>query len=336
MAGASIAWGVLSTARIGTTKVIPAMQQCRRGQVVAIASRDKARGTAVARELGIPGTFASYEALLADPAIDAIYNPLPNHLHVPWTLRALAAGKHVLCEKPIALSATEAESLIAASEAAGKQVVEAFMVRHHPQWQRVRELLRGGTLGALRAVQISFSFNNADPANIRNRPETGGGAWYDIGCYAVLAARYLFEAEPLRVVALARPDAAMGIDRLSSGLMEFPGGRHAGFTCSMQMVRHQRVQVLCEAGRIELPVPFTPPPDKPARLLVDDGTSADAGSMRVEEFFPCDQYTLQGDAAAAYFLGEAANPFPLEDSLRNMRVIDALRRSAESAQWETP
>ncbi|HEY7409186.1 MAG TPA: Gfo/Idh/MocA family oxidoreductase, partial [Vicinamibacteria bacterium] len=242
-----IRWGVLGVARIATRKVVPALQGSRFGQVVAIASRDHAKAAQAAAELGIPRAYGSYDALLADAEIDAVYNPLPNHLHVPWTLAALERGKHVLCEKPIALSVAEAETLVAARDRTGLKVQEAFMVRTHPQWLGVRELVRTGRIGPLRALTCTFSYFNEDPANVRHVPEFGGGALLDIGCYPVTVSRFLFEAEPLRVLAALERDPRFGTDRLASAVLEFEAG-HATFTCATQLVPYQRVQVLGARG----------------------------------------------------------------------------------------
>jgi len=328
-----VTWGIISTAKIGREKVIPAMQAGRLTRVNAIASRDLAAAQAVAAKLGIPKAYGSYEELLADPDIEAVYNPLPNHLHVPISIRAAEAGKHVLCEKPIALTAEEAQSLIAVRDRTGVRIEEAFMVRHHPQWRRARELVREGRIGRLRAIQAFFSYNNPDPANIRNMADIGGGGIYDIGCYPVVTARFLFEAEPTRVVALVERDPVMKTDRLASAVLEFPEG-HATFTCSTQLIPFQRVQILGTAGRIEVRVPFNTPPAEPSHLLLDaEGRVGDAAAVH-EEFAAVDQYTLQGDAFSEGIRTGTPPEFPLEDSVRNMRVIDALFRSGASGSWE--
>jgi len=331
-----VAWGVLSTANIGTAKVIPGMQKGTLTRIDAIASRDAARAQSVAAGLGIPKAYGSYEALLADPDIEAIYNPLPNHLHVPWSVRALQAGKHVLCEKPIALNAAEAQLLVAAREASGKLVAEAFMVRHHPQWQRTRELAQSGRIGEVRAIQTFFSYYLVDPANVRNQADIGGGGLFDIGCYAIATARYVFGAEPLRVAALIERDPQLRIDRLTSALMEFPGNRHLTFTCSTQVTPVQRVTVVGTTGRIEVQVPFNQPPDRPAKIVIDDGRDLYGGGAVAEEFAPCDQYTLQGDNFSRAILGEATWEYPIEDAILNMRAIDATFRAAERGGWEKP
>jgi predicted dehydrogenase len=265
--------------------------------------------------------------------IEAIYNPLPNELHVEWTIRALKAGKHVLCEKPIALDAKEAQTLIAARDSAGKLVAEAFMVRHHPQWRRAREIAQSGALGEVRAIQTFFSYRLTDPANIRNKPP-GGGGLYDIGCYAINTARYLFAAEPIRVVAALDIDPAFGTDRLASALIEFPGGRHLTFSCATQLSAHQRVTMVGEKGRVEIAIPFNAPNDRPTRITIDTGADLMGGGARVEEFPICDHYTLQGDAFSRAALGETPLDSPIEDAIANMRVIDAAFRSARNNAWE--
>ena len=330
-----VKWGVLGVANIATEKVIPAMQRGEVSEIAAIASRDGGKARAAAARLGIPRAYGSYEELLADPAIEAVYNPLPNELHVPWSIKALEAGKHVLCEKPVALDANEARALIAARDRAGKLVVEAFMVRYHPQWRRARELATSGAIGTASAIQTFFSYRLLDPENVRNKPP-GGGGLYDIGCYAILTARYIFGAEPLRGVATLDRDPNFRTDRLVSAILEFPDGRHLTFSAATQLAAHQRVTIVGEAGRIEVEIPFNAPPDRPTRIRIDSGADLFGGGARTEEFAVCDQYTLQGDAFSRAALGEAKLEFPLEDAILNMRVIDALFRSAERGGWEKP
>jgi predicted dehydrogenase len=331
-----VRWGVLSTAKIGREKVLPAMRRSERCALVALASRDLASAQRVAGALGIPRAYGSYEALLADPEIEAVYNPLPNHLHVPWTLKALAAGKHVLCEKPIALTAAEATQLIAARDRAGKLVAEAFMFRQNPQWTRAREIARAGTLGEVRAIQTFFSYNLLDPGNVRNQAEIGGGGLMDIGCYAIATARYIFGAEPTRVAALIDRDPTMSIDRLSSALIEFPGARHLTFTTSTQLSPHQRVTIAGTKARLEILVPFNAPIDRPCRIVIDTGQDLFGGGATAEDLPVIDQYTLQGDAFSRAVRGEQALEFPIEDAVANMRVIDATFRAGASGAWETP
>jgi len=327
-----VRWGVISTARIGLEKVIPGLQKSALCDVRAIASRALAPARAAADKLGIPDAYGSYEELLADPAIEAIYNPLPNHLHVPLTLQAARAGKHVLCEKPVAISADEAAQL---REIGGKVlIVEAFMVRYHPQWLRVRELLRAGRIGELRSVQVFFSYFNADASNIRNRADIGGGALYDIGCYAIVAGRYFLEAEAKRAIALIDRDPTFGTDRTTSGLVDFGGGRRLDFTVSTQAVPYQRVQLVGTTGRIEIQIPFNAPLGGTTRIFIDSGKALDGSQIETETLPESDQYALQGDAFARAVRGQETLPYDVEDAITNMRVIDALFRSERSGRWE--
>ncbi|GAB4570395.1 MAG: Gfo/Idh/MocA family oxidoreductase [Rhizobacter sp.] len=327
-----VVWGVLSTARIGVNSVLPAMQASPLIELRAIASRSLQAAQGVAGRLGIARAYGSYEELIADPEIEAIYNPLPNHLHVPLTLQAAAAGKHVLCEKPIALSAEQAQSLKAA--ATQVRIEEAFMVRHHPQWQRVRELVREGRIGEPRAVQVFFSYFNDNPANIRNQPDIGGGALYDIGCYAILSGRYLFESEPRRVVALVDRDPVMGTDRTTSALVDFGGGRQLVFTVSTQSCPYQRVQVVGTTGRLELQIPFNATRGGGMRITIDEGGALDGSDILIETMPAVDQYQLEVEAFSRLVRGEAAPAWGLDDAIAQLRVIDALWRSERSERWE--
>jgi predicted dehydrogenase len=328
-------WGVLSTASIGLRKVLPAMQHGQYTTVDAIASRDLAKAKEAAAKLGIPKAYGSYEELLADPDIDAIYNPLPNHLHVPWTAKAAEAGKHVLCEKPISLTVAEAKSLLAIRERTRVKIGEAFMIRSYTQWLRVGELLRSGRIGQLRSVVGFFSYFNNDPANIRSRVEWGGGGLLDIGCYCIQAARYGFGQEPRRVVGLIERDPQLKVDRLTSAILDFDGGQ-AIFTCSTQLVPHQRVQFFGTTGRIEMAIPFNAPKDRPTRIFIDETGELFGSGIKVEEFLIADQYTMQGDAFSRAVLEGGEVPVPLEEAIANMAVIEAIFRSGETAQWEIP
>ena len=330
-----VRWGVLGVANIAVKKVIPAMQRGEHCEVVAIASRDPRKARETAADLSLPKAYGSYEELLADPDIEAVYNPLPNHLHVPWSVRCADAGKHVLCEKPLALDAAEARALLAAQTRTGVKMGEAFMVRTHPQWLRTRELVRGGQIGELRSAMGFFSFFNRDPANIRNVKEWGGGGLFDLGCYPITTSRFIFGEEPRRVTALVERDPDMHIDRLASALLDFPSGQ-AIFTCSTQLAAYQRIHFFGTRGRIEIEIPFNAPPDRPCRIFVDDGSDLFGAGIRTETFPVCDQYTIQGDLFSRAIRGEGDVPVPLENAVRNMAVIDALFRSAESGQWETP
>jgi predicted dehydrogenase len=330
-----IRWGVLSTAAIGMKKVIPAMQRGNFMSVDAIASRDLAKSREAAAALGIPTAYGSYEELLADPDIDAIYNPLPNHMHVPWTIKAAEAGKHVLCEKPISLTVAEAETLLAVRARTGVKIGEAFMVRSHPQWLRLRDLLDEGRIGQLRSILGFFSYFNVNPENIRNKVDAGGGALMDIGCYLVQASRFAFGEEPTRVVASIDRDPQMRTDRLTSAILDFPAGQSI-FTCSTQLVPYQRIHFLGSKGRIELEIAVNAPIDRPTRIFIDSGSDLFGGGITTETFPVCDQYTLQGDAFSKAILNGTEVPVPIEDAIKNMAVIEAIFRSGASGQWESP
>lgn len=337
MAGMStkIRWGVLSTAKIGVKKVIPAMQLGKFCTVEAIASRNIDQARDAAAQLNIPRAYGSYEELLADPNIDAIYNPLPNQLHVPWTIKAAEAGKHVLCEKPLSMTTAEAETILAARDRTGVKIGEAFMIRSAPQWLRLRALFDDDRIGELRSVTGFFSYFNVDSGNIRNQVETGGGALLDIGCYLIHASRYGFGEEPARVVSLIDRDPEMQTDRLTSAILDFSAGQSI-FTCSTQLVPYQRVHFLGTRGRIELEIPFNMPNDRPTRLFIDNGSDLTGEKIITQTFPICDQYTLQGDAFSRAILDDSEVPVPLEDAIANMSVIDAISRSAVSGQWERP
>jgi predicted dehydrogenase len=336
--------GVLSTANIALKKVIPGMQQGHLTQVAAIASRSLQPAQQAARALDIPKAYGAYEELLADPDLDAVYIPLPNDLHVEWIAKAARAGKHVLCEKPIALNAPQAETLLAVQQQTGVKIAEAFMVKLHPEWIRAQQLITQGRIGDLRLVTGTFSYFNDDPANIRNQPQHGGGALMDIGCYQVFAARQLFgtggrPAEPTRVLALIDRDPTTHVDRLTSFLLHFPTGQ-AVFTCSTQLIPYQRVQALGTKGRIELEIPVNVPADRNVKLHLDQHGDLFGASTMTELFPPdaggIDQYTLQGDAFAQAIFDNTEVPVPLSAAIQNMKVIDALFRSAQTHQWETP
>ena len=332
---AKLRFGVLSTANIGLKKVIPAMQQSDFTEITAIASRDLAKAREAAKALEIPTAYGSYEELVADPNVDAIYNPLPNQLHVPWTTKAAEAGKHVLCEKPLSMTVAEAKTLLEVRARTGVKICEAFMIRSFSQWLRLRELLDEGRVGELRSVTGFFSYFNTNPNNIRNRVETGGGGVYDIGCYCIQASRYAFHQEPQRVVALVDRDPQMGTDRLASAILDFPSGQ-AIFTCSTQLIPYQRVNFLGTRGRIELEIPFNPPIDRPTRMFIDSTGDLTGTGISTEIFATGDQYTMQGDAFARAIKENTEVPVPLEDSIGNMAVIEAIFRSGSSGQWERP
>lgn len=314
-------WGVISTAKIGREKVIPAMQAGRYSTVTAIASRNMEQARRVADQLGIPHVFGAYEAMLESDTIDAVYIPLPNQLHVSWSIKALQAGKHVLCEKPVAMSASEAQQLLeAARQYPALKIMEGFMYRFHPQWQTARKLVNDGKIGTLKTVHSFFSYYNTDPVNIRNKPETGGGGMMDIGCYCVSLSRFLFGGEPVKVTGQVEFDPQLKTDRLASGILQFENGT-ATFTCSTQLSPFQRVQIFGTGGRIEIEIPFNAPPDKVTRLWVHD-----TNGMEEIQFDPIDQYTIQGDLFSQAVLENKPVPTPLEDAVANMKVIEEVLR----------
>ena len=328
-----VRWGVLGAAKIAVVKVIPAMRRGEWSAVAAIASRDLARARRAADALGIARAYGSYEELLADPDVEAIYNPLPNHLHVPWSVAAAEAGKHVLCEKPVGLDANEARKLLEARDRTGMKIQEAFMVRTHPQWLGTLDVIGSGRIGELRSITCFFSYFNRDPDNIRNRRDSGGGALMDIGCYPINLSRLIFGAEPRRVLGHVERDPDWGIDRLTSAVLDFEAG-HSTFTCSTQLAAYQRMQFIGTGGRVEVEVPFNAPNDRPTRIFIDDDPKG--GRVETREFPACDQYTIQGDLFSRAVRENTEQPVALEDALGNMAVIDAVFLSAESGQWEVP
>jgi len=325
-----VRWGQISTANIGVKKVLPAMQRGKYSEVVAIASRELTRARQAAHALGIPKAYGSYQELLADPDIDAVYNPLPNHLHVPWSIRALEAGKHVLCEKPLALTAAEAQSLLDVAKRYPKlKVMEAFMYLYHPQWVRAKKLVGEGKIGTLRTIHSFFSYYNDDPANVRNMAEIGGGGLMDIGCYNISLARFIFDKEPQRVVGIVEYDPQFKTDRLASGMMDFGDGT-ATWTCSTQLAPYQRVNIFGTRGRIEIEIPFNAPPNKPCKMWYET-----KGKLEEIVLPTTDQYTVQGDLMSLAILKDLPVPTPLEDGVNNMRVIEALVASGRAGTWVT-
>ena len=334
MSQSKVRWGILSTAKIGVEKVIPALQRGELCKVVALASRSEEKARVTADKLDIPRAYGSYEELLADPEIDAIYNPLPNDQHVPWSIKALEAGKHVLCEKPIGLSAAEGRKLAdAADRFHDLKVMEAFMYRHHPQWKLAKELVKSGKIGTLRTIQTFFSFFNDDPHNIRHDPAMGGGGLMDIGCYAISLSRWLFDQEPERVLAHVEIDPEWKVDRMASAILDFGTGGSATFTCSMAVTAYQCVQIIGTEGRIELSeVPFNAPTIVPCALKLQ----RNFGEIERIEVETCNQYTIQGDLFAKAILDKTPVPTPIVDAIRNMDTIEAIFASGKSGGWIVP
>ncbi len=330
-----IRWGILGAANIAVKKVIPSMQQGNFCEISAIASRDIDKARKAAEALDIKKHYGSYEQLLSDREIDAIYNPLPNNLHCKWTIKAAEAGKHVLCEKPIGMNAFEVRKLIKVRNESNVKIQEAFMVRTHPTWVAVKDLIKSGRIGNLRSITGFFSYFNVDSANIRNKIEMGGGALMDIGCYCINISRFIFDGEPKRVSSLITIDKETGVDKLTSAMMDFPLG-HATYTCSTQLVPYQRMQFLGTVGRIEVQIPFNIPLDSLTKISIDDGTDLYGENIETIEFETADQYTIQGDLFSKAILDNGEQSISLEDSFNNMAVIDAVFRSNESGNWEIP
>jgi predicted dehydrogenase len=325
-----VRWGVLSTAGIGMRQVLPAMQQGQYCEITAIASRSLDKAKAAAAQLGIPKAYGSYAELLADPDIDAVYNPMPNHLHVPWSIKALQAGKHVLCEKPIAMSAAEAQELASAARQYPKlKVMEAFMYRLHPQWQRAKQIVDDGGLGELRTIESHFSYFNDDPTNIRNQADIGGGGLMDIGCYNLSLSRFIFGEEPQRILGIVERDPQLQTDRLVSGILDFGRGT-ATFTCSTQLAGYQRANIFGTTGRVEIEIPFNAPKDRPTRLWHQHDGKTDEVVFNIT-----DQYTIQGDLFSQAVLNDMPVPTPLSDAVANMRAIDAIFESGKRGGWVT-
>ena len=324
-----VRWGILSTAKIGREKVIPAMQKSNLVDILGISSRDSENAKETAAKLGIQRAYGSYTELLGDPEIDAIYNPLPNHMHLEWSLKAIDAGKHVLCEKPIGMNSKEAESLIEAVKKNPElKVMEAFMYRFHPQWQKTLDLVNNGSIGRVITIHSLFSYYNVDPQNIRNRVDAGGGALMDIGCYCISFPRFLLGREPARVIGIMDSDPIMKTDRLSSGILDFSDGITSSFSCSTQLMPYQRTQVLGTNGRIEIEIPVNAPPDKVTRIWLHKKEKTEE-----IEFEAVDQYTLQAEYFSKAILEDSPVPIPLVDAENNMKVIDAFRKSAEIKTW---
>jgi predicted dehydrogenase len=329
-----VRWGVLGAANIAVKKVIPSMQAGENCEITAIASRSLEKAKQAAKALNIPKFYGSYEELLADADIEAIYIPLPNDQHLEWASKAAQAGKHVLCEKPLGLNAAEVRRLIEIRDETGVKIQEAFMVRTHPQWLAVRDLIRTGRIGDLRAINCFFSYFNDDKSNIRNKSEMGGGALMDIGCYCINLSRFIFEDEPRKVVSLIERDAETGIDKLTSAMLDFPRGQ-AVFTCSTQLVPYQRLHFLGTKGRIEVEIPVNTPTDTPTRIYIDDGSDLYGKNIETIEFEAANQFMIQGDLFSQAVRENSEQRISLEDSFKNMAVIDAVFRSAKSGNWES-
>jgi predicted dehydrogenase len=330
-----VCWGILGAANIAVKKVIPAMQAAENCEIIAIASRNLANAKQTAHDLDIPKFYGSYEDLLADSEIEAVYIPLPNDLHLEWTIKSAEAGKHVLCEKPIGVNAAEVRKMIEVRNKTGVKIQEAFMVRTHPTWLAVREIVKSGRIGDVKAVTMFFSYSNFDKTNIRNKLENGGGALFDIGCYCINLSRFIFDDEPLRISSLIERDEETKIDKLTSAMLDFPRG-HATFTCSTQLVPYQRMQICGSKGRIEVEIPVNIPTDSVTRIFIDNGSDLLGKNIETIEFNVANQFTIQGELFSRSILENSEQVISLEDSFKNMAAIDAVFCSAETGNWEVP
>jgi predicted dehydrogenase len=337
-----VAWGVLGASHFALMATIPAARQAPLVALRGLASRSLDKAKQAAAKAGIPRAYGSYEELLADPAIEAVYIPLANNLHVPWATKAAQAGKHVLCEKPIGLTLAETEALAQVQQQTGKLIAEAYMVRYHPQWEKAVELVRSGRIGEVRAIQTAFSYTNTDLGNIRNQKEAGGGALYDIGGYAVNTARLLFDAEPLRVAGVCARDPQSGCDVLTSGILDFGVGQ-ASFVVGTQHVPYQRVHVFGTTGHLEIEIPFNAPHDRPCKVYVDEGFvgapdfTVQTSSDDRRELVPvpaANHYTRQWQAFSSAIRQGTGIQNDMRAAVTNMRVIEAIFRSAASERWE--
>jgi len=331
-----VKWGILGAASIARRRVVPAMLRCGLAEVAAVASRSLEKAQIFAKEFSISKAYGTYEELISDPEIEVIYNPLPNHLHVEWSIRAASRGKHVLCEKPLARTVAEARRLLEARDEYGVKIGEAFMVRTHPQWLRAREIVNGGRIGKLRSALGFFSYFNVNPENARNSLEYAGGALMDIGCYPIRMSRFIFAEEPVRVLACMEIDPSFKTDRLTSAILEFPRGQCI-FTASTQMVYYQRMQFFGTEGRLDIEIPFNAPTDKPTRIFLDNGQDLYAGGSQVTESFPiCNQFTIQADLFSKAVREGHEVPNSMEDAVCNTAVIEALFLSMQTGKWEKP
>jgi predicted dehydrogenase len=329
-----VRWGVLGASNFALTKMVPALLKSDLVELVGIATRNSHKTRLRIDQAGIAKVYDSYEALLADPRIEVVYNPLPNHLHVPWSIKAIEAGKHVLCEKPIGMTEADAQKLLEVARAhPGIKVMEGFMYRHHPQWRYAKRMVDQGSIGELRTIQSFFSYNNLDETNIRNQAEIGGGGLMDIGCYSISLSRFIFGREPQRVLGIIDYDAEFRTDRVTSGVLDFGGGT-ATFTCSTQVAPYQRVNILGSEGRIEIEIPFNAPSDVPCRAWRHYSPSPKVWEVEEVVFEVCDQYTIQADLFSEAVVEDGSVPTPLEDAIANMRVIDAIRDSHETGRWK--
>ena len=323
-----VRWGIISVAKHFIRCVVLPMQKSEMIELYGIASRNPEKAKEASEKYGIPRYYQSYEDLLSDKSIEAVFIPLPNDMHLEWIKKSVDAGKHIICEKPLTLNAREASEAIEYAAKKDTLLMEAFMYRFHPQWIKARELVQTENIGNLRAVHTFFSYQNTDPYNIRNILEMGGGGILDIGCYAVSIARYIFDKEPQRVVSLINRDQAFKTDILSSGILDFGDG-HSIFTVGTQTFPYQKVDIIGSAGRIHIKIPFNTYPDIPVNISVTNSV----GTRKIHSG-PADHYELQFERFSEAIRKGLQAPISPMDALNNMSVLDALFRSEKSGNWE--
>jgi predicted dehydrogenase len=333
-----IRWGVIGGAAIARYRSLPAMKQAPSVELTALASRNADKAAVLCAELGIPTAYGSYEGLLADPDIDAIYLPLPNHLHCEWAVKAMEAGKHVLCEKPLSLSIAEIDQLKKVRDRTGRHIEEAYVFRNHPQWQGAAQTLESGTIGEVRGMQVTMAMQFHDPNDIRNKLELGGGALYDMGGYVISACSMVFGRMPIRVIATIDRDPVMKIDRLSTAILDY-GGAHATITVSTQAGpagrgTHQLLSVLGSTGWLRMDFPLAQAVPLECHILIGDATSIGGFETTSITFEPVNQYTLQGERFSRYLLGDDVPVWPIETAAATMKVIAGLFTSASTGQWQ--
>jgi predicted dehydrogenase len=325
-----VAWGVLSVSSHYALRVSVPLRDSPHIRLHAIASRSSEKAAAAASALGFEKAYGTYEQLLADPEIEAVYIPLPNHLHLEWIRKAADAGKHILCEKPIAMNAEEAIQCAEYARSKNVLLMEAFAFRFHPQWLRVRDLVRIGEIGDVHAIHVVFSYMLPDPKNIRNILGVGGGGLLDIGCYAVCSSRFLLGREPQRVVSLVARDPSSGTDILSSAILDF-GRTRTIFTVATQTQGSQRMDILGSGGQISIPLCFNMYPDSPMSIVVVNGTGL---GPRTVSFASVDQYGLEFESFSRAVRDGGPVPFDAHDAVANMQVLDAIFRSEKTGGWE--
>jgi predicted dehydrogenase len=332
-------WGVLGAASIAVQRVIPAMREAPSATFLALASRDESKARAVASELGAPRSYAGYEQLLADPDIDAVYIPLPNQLHFEWSMRALDAGKHVLCEKPLCMTSHDVERLCLARDRADRHIEEAFGYRNHAQWTTALALIAADAIGSVRAAHAVLAKQFLDPADVRNNPAAGGGALYDLGSYAINALNLICGRAPTRVTAVAEHDPQFRIDRLTSALLDY-GDAHASLTVASQAgpaawATHQQLTVLGARGWLRMNFPFAQARPVACRIEIGDQSSVGALPTTVQDFAPANQYALQVERFSRRVLGAPVPTWPIEDALATLRTIEAIFAAARDGSWQT-